>query len=1132
MESRGEFVSINNELFYKISGFRQMDPFFISIVSNSNHWMYVSSNGGLTAGRKNPDLAIFPYYTDDKIHDAHCTTGSVTLFNIQLGGNTYTWKPFDTDNIGNYTLRHNLYKNTIGNKIIFEEINTNLNVAFQITWTNSEEFGIIRRCSLIPLSTDTLKIRGLDGVKNLLPYGVSRNLQNNLSTLVDAYKISEIHNDSGLGVYALNSMITDRAEPSEAHKANVVYSIGEGIKERYLSDKVVLDFMGDKPLTQQRFLSGQRGNYLMELEFSINNTSKEWLTVLDVEKSVPDVLRLNQELLMGAITEKRINSNILEGSKALSRNVSKCDGLLVTNDQAVNTRHFSNVLFNIMRGGVFGDNYQVNTADYLAYIKNWNRPVLKGESSFFQKLPAELPIFELLDGAKSTNNAEIIRLTQEYLPLTFSRRHGDPSRPWNWFDISIKDKQGKDVLDFQGNWRDIFQNWEALAFSFPEYLEPFITKFLNASTLDGFNPYRITKNGFDWELFDPEDPWSNIGYWGDHQIIYLLKLLELSEAYHPGTLTKQLNNKNYVFANVPYRIKYFQESIANPRNTVVFDETEQQIIAQRVEQMGNDGKLVFARDRKILKTTLFDKLLIPILSKLAAFVPDGGIWMNTQRPEWNDANNALVGSGLSMVTTYYLYRHLTFLKRLVSNSADESFELLAVSKQLFIELLKIFTAINAKSAISESDRYSFMEQLGLAFDAYKNTIYHDLQADKYSNIQKGEFINFLETVLETLQSTCMQNKKENGLFHSYNLLAYTNKAVAVTHLDDMLEGQVAVLSSGLLSPMQALNVLNALGASELYRPDQQSYTLYPNKNPVSFFKKNNVPVNLVNSNELLLKLIEDGNTEIIEKDSFGTYHFEGSIRNAEELSQQLNRLSGLGYDNLIAKHGDKLIAGFEELFNHHSFTGRSGSFFKYEGLGSIYWHMVSKLLLATQENIERAKALDPKACKGLKRHFNAIEFGIGFKKSPAEYGAFPMDPYSHTPAFTGVQQPGMTGQVKEDIITRFKSLGVVIHNGTIAFDASCIHQDSLLENAVEWKVLTVKQGEQAFYLPEKSLGFTICQTPIVYKQLGEGQGKENKLVVHFANGKERVFDTFILPKDISQEVFKRTGMVRSIEVVI
>ena len=46
---------------------------------------------------------------------------------------------------------------------------------------------------------------------------------------------------------------------------------------------------------------------------------------------------------------------------------------------------------------------------------------------------------------------------------------------------------------------------------------------------------------------------------------------------------------------------------------------------------------------------------------------------------------------------------------------------------------------------------------------------------------------------------------------------------------------------------------------------------------------------------------------------------------------------------------------FEETFHHDQFTGRSGTFFAYEGLGSIYWHMVSKLLLAAQETALRFK---------------------------------------------------------------------------------------------------------------------------------------------------------------------------------
>ncbi|HEY9114106.1 MAG TPA: hypothetical protein VIN10_05360, partial [Bacteroidales bacterium] len=78
-----------------------------------------------------------------------------------------------------------------------------------------------------------------------------------------------------------------------------------------------------------------------------------------------------------------------------------------------------------------------------------------------------------------------------------------------------------------------------------------ISKFVNASTADGYNPYRIMRNGIDWESPDPDDPWSYIGYWGDHQIIYLQKLLELSNDYHPGKLDEFLTKEIFAYANIP-----------------------------------------------------------------------------------------------------------------------------------------------------------------------------------------------------------------------------------------------------------------------------------------------------------------------------------------------------------------------------------------------------------------------------------------------------------------------------------------------------------------------------------------------------------------------------------------------------
>ncbi|NIM63936.1 MAG: hypothetical protein GTO30_20500, partial [Acidobacteria bacterium] len=77
-------------------------------------------------------------------------------------------------------------------------------------------------------------------------------------------------------------------------------------------------------------------------------------------------------------------------------------------------------------------------------------------------------------------------------------------------------------------------------------------------------------------------------------------------------------------------------------------------IAERVAALGADGRLATLGDGSIHRVNLLEKLLVSALARIGNLVPGGGIWMNTQRPEWNDANNALVGYGLSMVTLCYL----------------------------------------------------------------------------------------------------------------------------------------------------------------------------------------------------------------------------------------------------------------------------------------------------------------------------------------------------------------------------------------------------------------------------------------------------------------------------------------------
>lgn len=73
-----------------------MSPFLMNIVSDSDLWMFISSNGALTAGRRNPDQALFPYYTDDRIHDSRDITGSKTVVFVTKEDNLFLWEPFSS----------------------------------------------------------------------------------------------------------------------------------------------------------------------------------------------------------------------------------------------------------------------------------------------------------------------------------------------------------------------------------------------------------------------------------------------------------------------------------------------------------------------------------------------------------------------------------------------------------------------------------------------------------------------------------------------------------------------------------------------------------------------------------------------------------------------------------------------------------------------------------------------------------------------------------------------------------------------------------------------------------------------------------------------------------------------------
>jgi hypothetical protein len=1136
----GGLTEIDGESYYRIDHYDGMPPFFISVVSAADHWLFISSNGALTAGRRSPDHPLFPYYTVDKIHDSQDITGSKTLILAtplesrggdglpgHAGAEAWLWEPFSSRYADLYRLRRTLYKNRRGNIIRFEEANEDLGLTFSLAWSTSEQYGFVKRSMLRNDGDRSWELRVLDGMQNIMPYGVPRAMQTERSVLVDAYRRNDLVPGTGIGLFALSAQPVDRPEPSEALKATTVWSAGLAANAVLLSTRQLERFRRGASMETEASVRAERGAYFVHSETVLEpNDQRDWLMVAEIEQDAAEVISLVEALRRPAELASAVDEDVRAGSDRLMAIVASSDGLQVTGDDLTTARHHTNVLFNVMRGGVFDDGYHVDGGDLRAFMESVNRTVAAENDAFIDELPARATIQDVLKRARGSG-PQLERICYEYLPLVFSRRHGDPSRPWNHFTIDLRAADGSPRRGYEGNWRDIFQNWEALARSFPEFLESMVARFVDASTADGYNPYRISNRGIDWEVPDPEDPWSFIGYWGDHQIVYLLALLELSREHHPDRLPDLLTRRIFAYANVPYRIKPYADLLRDPHDTIEFDQATDAASRRRVENIGADGKLHW-REGEVVLVPLAEKLLVPLLAKLTNFIPGGGIWLNTQRPEWNDANNALVGYGVSVVTLCHLRRYLAFLDALFAR-APEPDSILSTEVADLVDTVSAalarFVEVNG-GLESGVRRKELVDTLGGAGSRYRARVYQGLSGEGRP-VAFADLRRLFGSALSLVDRTIEMNRREDGLYHSYNLLSVGDAEIAIDRLGLMLEGQAAVLSSGILSPEESVDLLTALRESPLYRADQHSYLLYPDRDLPTFLEKNIIPRRAVRDSRLLQRLLMEGDTTLVTRDIHGGCRFNGAFRNKRDVGAALDLLEHSGYSDLVQDERDQVFGIFEAVFHHRSYTGRSGTFFGYEGLGSIYWHMVSKVAVAVQTTIYHArdKGADAETLSHLIAAYYEIREGLGINKSPEEYGAFPTDPYSHTPAHAGARQPGMTGQVKEDIICRWGELGVRVLGGRIVIDPILLRSSELLSDARTFEYVDLDGNPRTIDLDPGSLAFTCCQTPFIYRR-----STSAAIRVVRQDGTVASMQGNTIGRELSAAIFTRAGTVGRVEV--
>ena len=452
------FARIGGELHASIRHVDRMPPFLMNVVGNGDVWMFVGSNGGITAGRRDPDLALFPYQTVDKLLAAPDASGAVCLLRVE----GTLWEPGGRSSPAAGCQRH-LHKDEFGTSVVFEEINEPLGLRLRWQLAASETYGVVRHCTLKNIGRSPVAVRSLDGWHQLLAPGVGQQTYERYSYLAAAYMHHELLGDEGLMVSALNAAISDRPLPAESLRAGVAWSFGHHHPVRTLDPRGIGRFRGQAPSAPMTDVRGEFGCYLVEDSFTLApGTSTEWFIIADTGLDHAAVVRLRRQLVAGESIREEVAASLASNAADVRRRVAAADGLQASADRTVAVHHFSNTLFNIMRGGVPADGYRCPRGDLSGFVARRNAGVHARHREWLEA-DGDRDLAGLAAEVADRGDPHLRRIVREYLPMCFGRRHGDPSRPWNRFSIATRDRLGRPVLGYSGNWRDIFQNWEALS---------------------------------------------------------------------------------------------------------------------------------------------------------------------------------------------------------------------------------------------------------------------------------------------------------------------------------------------------------------------------------------------------------------------------------------------------------------------------------------------------------------------------------------------------------------------------------------------------------------------------------------------------------------------------------------------
>lgn len=682
-------------------------------------WVFYVNRGQAIAsfGVRNKDGAILEFFPADKAYQLTASRGFRTFLKISDGIISSTHEPFQRGAGQEVSQRLYVSPHEVG----VEEINPRLGLAIRaelFTLPEAPLAGLVRRVSVHNTTQFAKTVEIVDGLPQILPFGLDQWCVKFMSRTVEAYMVVEGVTENS-PYFRLKVLPTDTPIVEPVVAGNFFAGFVNGQRTRVLVDAERIFGLAGDFSRPERFYSDE------PLDFAQQVTGNRTPSAFQAMKL---------ELAPGA-------SQVFYGLYGHVSSWSVLQGFLTTID-----------------------------THYFEEKRDVNRRLIEGISRRAYTATAN-PLFDayvkqcyLDNGMRGGFSMAVPGGKHLYL---FGRKHGDLERDYNDFLL-----QASPYSEGNGDFRDVLQNRRMDVFFDPAQEAKNIHYFFNLVQPDGYNPtllrntrFMVESSSFAhltgrfpglqsvldkpfkyaelWRVLthqckdiesvitellknakEVEDVEFDRGYWSDHWT-YLVDLLESFAAIYPDRIAGLFHEQGYTFYEPthfvqPRSTKYVvTPQGVRQRGAVIECKEKRRLIESRsvdkyhVRDQAGRGNVVV--------TSLLGKILTLVVNKLASLDPYGvGIEMEADRPGWCDAMNGLPGQmGSSVNETIELKRLVDFTLRYLDGIEG----IIALPSKLANFLASLASLLNR----TDLDTHGFWQESHNLKETYREQVFMGFQ---------------------------------------------------------------------------------------------------------------------------------------------------------------------------------------------------------------------------------------------------------------------------------------------------------------------------------------------------------------------------------------------------------------------